>query len=327
LNDAAGRFALGDQQLVTSQLVDAGALAIDPLRLAAEARRLEELRRAEERLGRLGRVGPEVPYAEVFNLVGARHEIDPRLLAAVARVESGFDPDVVACRRVSSAGARGIMQLMPATAASLGVDPCVVDQAVDGGARYLRQMHDRFDTWDLALAAYNAGPGRVDAAGRQIPNITETRNYVVKVNRFWAEYRGRYPVEGERLADSPRGDLCLQTVRGITVACHIAGRVDAMVGAAAASGVTLTGGGFRSTERQIELRRINGCPPDLNAPASRCRVPTAPPGRSMHEVGEAIDFVNCGRSSACFTWLSRNASRYGFYNLPSESWHWSTNGR
>jgi hypothetical protein len=119
----------------------------------------------------------------------------------------------------------------------------------------------------------------------------------------------------------------------ITVASSIAGNLSRMIQAAANSGVVLCGGGYRSSERQAELRRINGCPDTYSAPASSCRVPTAPPGNSMHERGLAVDFTCNGggaigsRSSPCFQWLSANAASYGFYNLPSEPWHWSTNGQ
>jgi LAS superfamily LD-carboxypeptidase LdcB len=119
----------------------------------------------------------------------------------------------------------------------------------------------------------------------------------------------------------------------ITVASSIADDLSRMIQAAAADGIVLCGGGYRSSERQAELRRINGCPDTYNAPASSCRVPTAPPGRSMHERGLAVDFTCNGggairsRSSPCFQWLSANAAGYGLYNLPSSPWHWSTNGK
>jgi len=62
-------------------------------------------------------------------------------------------------------------------------------------------------------------------------------------------------------------------------------------------------------------------------PSSQCSPPTAPPGQSQHEVGLAIDFDNCSsRSTACYQWLAGHASSFGFYNLPSEPWHWSVNG-
>ena len=112
------------------------------------------------------------------------------------------------------------------------------------------------------------------------------------------------------------------------VDASIAANVRAMQSAAASAGVTLCGGGWRSTQRQIQLRTINGCPDVWTASPSSCRVPTAIPGTSMHEQGLAIDFENCSsRSTACWGWLNSNASRYGFINLPSEPWHWSTTGR
>ncbi len=116
-----------------------------------------------------------VPYADLFTAAGARHGVDPALLAAVAKVESGFDSSAV-----SSAGATGLMQFMPATARGLGVDPADPASSVDGAARYLRQLTDRFGSTDLALAAYNAGPGAVARAGG-IPPYPETQSYVRKV--------------------------------------------------------------------------------------------------------------------------------------------------
>jgi hypothetical protein len=125
-----------------------------------------------------GRVAPTVggDYASLFASAGAAHGVDPSLLAAVAQVESGMDPTAV-----SPAGARGLMQLMPATAAELGVaDPFDPAQAVDGAARLLRSHLDRFGSVELALAAYNAGAGAVSRHGG-IPPYTETQQYVLRV--------------------------------------------------------------------------------------------------------------------------------------------------
>ena len=129
--------------------------------------------------------------------------------------------------------------------------------------------------------------------------------------------------------------LDLVTVRGITVNGAIAGQIDALLAAAEADGFTFTGGGYRSPERQVELRRQH-CGTSYYAvyemPSSQCSPPTARPGRSMHERGLAIDF-ECGgelvdsRSDPCFQWLDANAARYGLANLPSEPWHWSVNGQ
>jgi peptidoglycan DL-endopeptidase CwlO len=116
-----------------------------------------------------------VPYADLFTAAGARHGVDPALLAGVAKVESGFDSSAV-----SSAGATGLMQFMPATARGLGVDATDPASSVDGAARYLRQLTDRFGSTDLALAAYNAGPGTVARHGG-IPPYAETQSYVRKV--------------------------------------------------------------------------------------------------------------------------------------------------
>lgn len=108
-----------------------------------------------------------------------RHGIAPDLLRAVVRAESNFDP-----RAVSAKGAMGLMQLMPDTARELGVSrPFDIQQNVDGGARYLRQMLDRFGgDLRLALAAYNAGPAAVERYEGEVP-FTETRDYVRRVLR------------------------------------------------------------------------------------------------------------------------------------------------
>ena len=113
---------------------------------------------------------------------------------------------------------------------------------------------------------------------------------------------------------------------GFQVHVSVATNVTNMISAAASDGVTLTGSGWRSPERTAELRVINGCPDIYTSSPSSCRIPTARPGSSQHERGLAIDFRSCWRGSACFTWLAGNAATYGFFNLPSESWHWSTTG-
>jgi soluble lytic murein transglycosylase-like protein len=115
-------------------------------------------------------------WAAAIEAIAARNGLDGRLLAAIVWTESNFRPDAV-----SHAGAMGLAQLMPGTARGLGVDPRDPLQNLDGGARYIRIQLERFDRVDLALAAYNAGPGRVQAAGNAVPNIVETQLYVVRV--------------------------------------------------------------------------------------------------------------------------------------------------
>jgi soluble lytic murein transglycosylase-like protein len=116
-------------------------------------------------------------YAEPIALVAARHDLEPALLAAVAKVESNFDPFAV-----SHKGACGILQLLPETAQRFGVDDLFdLEQNLDGGARYLRWLLDRFEgDTELALAAYNAGENAVDRYGG-IPPYPETKAYVVRV--------------------------------------------------------------------------------------------------------------------------------------------------
>ena len=120
----------------------------------------------------------------------------------------------------------------------------------------------------------------------------------------------------------------------ITVDSSMASNLAAMLDAAAADGNNLCGGGYRDPSAQIALRRANCGSSDYaiyEAPSSACSPPTAPPGTSNHEQGTAIDFTCNGggtlsRSSPCFSWLEANAAGYGFYNLPSEPWHWSNDG-
>jgi hypothetical protein len=129
------------------------------------------------------------------------------------------------------------------------------------------------------------------------------------------------------------GSGSIVSVGGIRVHQSIAGNLQSMLAAASAAGIQLSGGGYRDPAGQIAVRRSN-CGSSHYAiyemPASSCRPPTARPGSSMHERGLAIDFTQGGRtltrSTSAFQWLQGNAARFGFYNLPSEPWHWSTNG-
>jgi len=131
------------------------------------------------------------------------------------------------------------------------------------------------------------------------------------------------------------GSGSIVSVRGIRVHQSIADSLAGLLAAAESAGISLAGGGYRDPAGQIAVRRSN-CGSSYYAiyqmPASSCSPPTARPGTSMHEQGLAIDFTYGGRvistrSSPAFQWLAANASRYGLYNLPSEPWHWSVNGR
>lgn len=124
----------------------------------------------------LGRLGALAPVQDLLMQAAAKYNIPPSVLVAQADQESGFNPNAV-----SKAGAMGVMQLMPGTAKDLGVtEPFDPAQNIDAGARYLRQQYDRFGTWDLALAAYNAGGGNVHKYGG-VPPFHETQDYVSSI--------------------------------------------------------------------------------------------------------------------------------------------------
>jgi soluble lytic murein transglycosylase-like protein len=112
------------------------------------------------------------PWLEVARAAARRHGVPEDLFLRLVQQESAWDPQAV-----SHAGAIGLAQLMPETAARLGVDPHDVNDNLDGGARYLAEQYRRFGTWRLALAAYNAGPEAV-VAHDGVPPFAETQGYI-----------------------------------------------------------------------------------------------------------------------------------------------------
>ena len=163
----------------TRQAVQAQQRAAQPITPS-----IGELRRME------GGVAIPTNLRGYFETASRQTGVPTSLLAAMARVESGFRPNAV-----SPAGAIGLMQLMPATARGLGVNPHDPAQNVLGGARYIAQQLQRFGDLRLALAAYNAGPGRVSQAIRRAGTTAwsaiqrylpaETRRYVDLVLRYY----------------------------------------------------------------------------------------------------------------------------------------------
>ena len=139
--------------------------------------------------GAVSQLPADVPFGAEITAAAQEHGIDPALLAGLVKQESGFNPNAG-----SPAGARGLAQLMPGTAAGLGVtnvlDPI---QSLDGGAKYLRQQLDAFGgDVTKALAAYNAGPGAVQRYGG-VPPYAETQHYVRVVQENAARYRAAAP--------------------------------------------------------------------------------------------------------------------------------------
>lgn len=141
-------------------------------------RELQEIKISEN--GEVTPVRPTSNNHQLLNMISQisqKHGIDENLIKAVIKQESGFNP-----RAKSKAGAMGLMQLMPATAASLGVkDPFNPVQNVEGGVKYLKSMLNKYNgNVILALAAYNAGPGAVDKYDG-VPPYSETQNYVKNI--------------------------------------------------------------------------------------------------------------------------------------------------
>jgi hypothetical protein len=126
------------------------------------------------------------PFHEIIRQAASRYGVDADLIHCLIAVESNFNP-----KAVSPRNARGLMQIMPKTAAHLGVknifDP---GENVEAGTRYLREMLAKYhNDLTLALAAYNAGPEKVDRYGHRVPPYPETRLYVQRVSRTYAKIK------------------------------------------------------------------------------------------------------------------------------------------
>ena len=122
--------------------------------------------------------------------------IPERLFLNLVRAESNFNP-----KAVSNKGAKGLCQLMPGTARKLGVkNPYDVDENLEAGARYLKQLYNKYRSWKLALAAYNAGPNAVDRYG-SVPPYAETENYIRKVYTE-TRVKPRYRIVMKRVGDT-----------------------------------------------------------------------------------------------------------------------------
>ncbi len=141
-----------------------------------------------------------------------------------------------------------------------------------------------------------------------------------------SEVSSGLPGAGSVTIGCPEG---IVNVNNIPICESLAPGLTGLMAASKAAGYTLSGSGYRSNEKQVQLR-IKNCPDPQNSPARVCTPPTARPGRSNHEAGLAIDIKCNGQKiagTACFQWMKANAGKYGFKNLPSEAWHWSYNGK
>jgi len=133
------------------------------------------------------RLQPNTQFSEMIQQQSQAQQVDPDLVKAVIRQESGFNP-----KAVSHVGAQGLMQLMPGTAAGLGVtDSFNPEQNIAGGAKYLKNLLNKYgQSVPMALAAYNAGPGAVDKY-HGVPPYKETQNYVKNVMKSYRNYQAQ----------------------------------------------------------------------------------------------------------------------------------------
>lgn len=283
-------------------------------------------------------------YLSLYQQAAGAYGLDWAVIAGIGKVECDHGrSQLEGCNppgTVNVAGARGPMQFLGSTwragedqfALDVAGDPVPAGQeasgyATDGDGDGLADPWSPADAIHAA-ARYLARSGAPADYNAAIWAYNHSDAYRAEVLRHAESYRlaAQAGAGGAQVA----GPVSLTTVRGITVHASIAGQLDSMIAAAQADGLSLTGSGYRDPQQQIELRRQH-CGGSQYAiyemPSSQCSPPTARPGTSMHEVGLAIDFANCSsRSTACFQWLSANAATYGFYNLPSEPWHWSIDG-
>jgi hypothetical protein len=198
--------------------------------------------------------------------------------------------------------------------------------ARDQQAQVVADVQHRLDR-SLAEAAHLAE--RDAALGAQIAAEQARIAAQLAAQRAAAAQRSSGPV-----TISVTGSGNIVSVRGIQIHRSLADGLAGLLSAAEADGISLSGWGYRDSSRQVALRRQNCGPSNYDIyqkSPSACSPPTARPGQSMHEQGLAVDFTYQGRtiqsrSSPAFQWLRANAARYGFYNLPSEPWHWSANG-
>jgi hypothetical protein len=297
---------------------------------AAEARtqaRLEELRTAVRRL------------AVDEYMRGHRPELD------VSADPSS--PMVTARKRSLLSAAVGqssdVADRLRSTQADLEVERKAAESAAQSAAAEQRQAEQRLA--DVKAASEQQQALADQAEARLERALSEIDGLAALDSTLAAQLAREQAALAQQLRSTPRvggstapgpirrsGSISLTTVRGITVASSIGSKLAALLNAADAAGLSLSGGGYRDSAQQIATRRNNCGTSDYaiySMPASSCSPPTARPGSSMHEQGLAIDFTNGGiltRSSRAYTWLKANASRFGLYNLPSEPWHWSTNG-
>ncbi|MFP5321864.1 MAG: M15 family metallopeptidase [Acidimicrobiia bacterium] len=203
------------------------------------------------------------------------------------------------------------------------VDADAARRRVAAAEALLADAEARREAHRQALAQVAAARSTLEEA---LPRLREDMDRTIE--ETWGSLEAL--AAGEGVAEG-----AIVNVAGIRIHAAIAPKLQALLAAAHADGVPLGGWGYRSTHQQIELRRkhCGPTPEDIFLkPSSQCSPPTARPGASMHERGLAVDFHLAGssistRQSPGYQWLAANAATFGFFNLPSEPWHWSVNAQ
>ena len=236
-----------------------------------------------------------------------------------------------------------VLDELRAVSAELEFQRELAAQAIDDAAAFRAEMEVRLSELDAALgleqellfAAVERQERRLgEAAALAELEASLSEEIRVEEQRIADAIADRLPPGGGTVTIPPGTDVELVSVGGITVNTLVEDQVRGLLAAMSSRGFTLGGGGYRSIESQIRLRRANCGTSDYavwEMPASQCRPPTARPGLSQHELGLAIDFTLNGRVIRCrdcdvFRALAEIAPQFGFFNLPSEPWHWSTTG-
>lgn len=252
---------------------------------------------------------------------------------AVGDLQSALNDLEAAQNQLQRARAKADRAARAATKRREGVEQKLadLDSALAQQEQLGQSIEDRFDE---ALAEAE-GLADLDAnlskqvAARERAIVTRARAAGIKGATVDKKGKIKVPV-------IPTSQNGLVRVNGVLMDRSIGDAFARLVALAAADGINLTGGGYRSAQAQINLRRGNCGPTDYDIwlrPPSECSPPAARPGRSMHEKGLAIDVRCNGRlisrySDPCFAWMAEHAPRVGLYNdvTHREAWHWSTNG-
>jgi LAS superfamily LD-carboxypeptidase LdcB len=355
----ANRAAKAEQVEVASAEADAlaDALAVLSLQVNEQEGQLAEAEAALEEADRTWALATQAVLDTNLEIEGLIELVQTRAVAAYVRAGVGTTPvlepsdpnEAVRMQSLVSAVTEAeldVSEQLRVAREDLAFEEARADAAAQEADQLRAEIAEQLVRLEEAKAAQQQLV--IDAEARYEARLAEAQ-YFAQVESDLAEQitekneelqrqlalaaRKNNPAAGQNIPGFPTADE-LEKVDVFWVHEDIADDLRALLDAARADGVVLKGWGYRSHQRQIELRRAHCGTSDYavwQKPSSQCRPPTARPGASMHERGLAIDFTLDGRainsrSSPGYIWLSQHASKYGLYNLPSEPWHWSVNG-